>query len=117
MFYIPKGVLASLRIRIKQKSWQFRPCISLLYGSRGNINTIFDKFIVHKPKCVLETVWSVRVKTIKRLAVLLLQSYTFLYGNPPFLGFQKFDFIGLIITILGLIITILAAKPQVKLHT
>ena len=38
------------------------------------------------------------------------QSYTFPYENPPFLGSQKFDFI-------GLIITILAAKPQVKQHT
>ena len=40
-----------------------------------------------------------------------LQSYTFPYENPPFLGSQKFDFFGLIITILGLIITFLTAKP------
>ena len=40
----------------------------------------------------------------------LYQSYTFPYENPPFLGSQKFDFI-------GLTITILAAKPQVTQHT
>ena len=41
-----------------------------------------------------------------------IQSYTFPYENPPFLGSQKFDFIGLIITIFELIITIFTAKPQ-----
>ena len=59
----------------------------------------------------------IQTNTFPRIPPKIHQSYTFPYENPPFLGSQKFDFFGLIITILGLIITILTAKPQVKQHS
>ena len=55
-----------------------------------------------------------RVSGLKRVKhcenVYLIALFTFPYENSPYLGSQKFDFI-------GFIITVLAGKPQVKQQT